>query len=644
MNKHIFDKNVEAQAGQRELCALKQYFPQCFTADGAFDIEAFRAALPESLGLKETDETSGFTFLGKNYARLLTNMDTTTVIVPDEEHNAKPENVKSENVYISGDNLDALQHLVKSYAGEVKVIYIDPPYNTGNDGFVYKDHFTFTPEQLAQRLDTTVERAARILSMTRRDSASHAAWLTFMLPRLTFARDLLAKDGVIFISIDDNEQARLKVLCDEIFGEDNMIAQFCKKGNGGKQASTHFARIHEYVLCYAKNQFEAGEDEKEADDYPYTDASTGRHYRTQLLRKWGDAALRTDRPNMYFPLYYDGSSVSLEPSVLARPVYPMLNDTTEGRWRWGKDTMKDAIDMGLIELKEDKGRLVAYEKIFEPTDDEQPTKLFSTWLDNINNNTGKKLLKELFDGTSPFEYPKPLDLIKRIIKMGNALDCTVLDFFSGSATTAHAVMEMNAEDGDHRKFILVQWLEPCDEGSQAFKMGYKTIDEIGRKRIELAAEDIRRRYPDTTADLGFRHYTLAPTRQDTLDKMERFDPTATFGDGGTTLSDFGVGTVLRTWLVADGYGLTCEPEKLDLAGYTAYWMRDHLYLPGPDDDFTDESMRVLMDKYNGELFSPTHIVLFGYSFGTTARTMLEDNLRTLKDGTKCLEVERELRY
>ena len=251
------ERNAGAAAGQREMDVLRKYFPQCFSADGEFDIEAFKAALPGGTTL--TDETSGFNWLGKNYARMLTNMDTTTLIRPDEEHNAKPENRDSKNVYISGDNLDALQHLVKSYGGKVKVIYIDPPYNTGTDGFVYNDKFNFTADELAVRLDISPERAARILNMTRRGSASHAAWLTFMLPRLSFARDLLTDDGVIFISIDDNEQANLKNLCDEVFGEDNFLANLTRRTKvGGGSASNYFAVEHDYVLVYANSVIRTG--------------------------------------------------------------------------------------------------------------------------------------------------------------------------------------------------------------------------------------------------------------------------------------------------------------------------------------------------------------------------------------------------
>ena len=255
MIKDIMNHNADAVAGQKEMDALKKYFPQCFHADDEFDIEAFKAALPG--GTTITDETSGFNWLGKNYARMLTNMDTTTLIRPDEEHNAKPENKDSQNVYISGDNLDALQHLVKSYSGKVKVIYIDPPYNTGSDGFVYNDKFNFTAEELAKRLDVSRERAERILSMTRRGSASHAAWLTFMLPRLSFARDLLTDDGVIFISIDDNEQANLKRLCDEVFGEENFVGQIIWK-NVTDNNPTQITSEHEYTYrCILTNDYES---------------------------------------------------------------------------------------------------------------------------------------------------------------------------------------------------------------------------------------------------------------------------------------------------------------------------------------------------------------------------------------------------
>ncbi|MGN1238787.1 MAG: site-specific DNA-methyltransferase, partial [Muribaculaceae bacterium] len=246
MIKDILDKNNSATPGCHELEILKEHFPACFKADGSFDIIRFQEYIKDKVNV--TDEGYELRFLGKNYARMLASLDTTTVIVPDEAHNSLPENKDSENIYISGDNLDALKHLLKSYAGKIKCIYIDPPYNTGSDGFVYNDNFTFTAEELSTKLSISAEKAQRILDLTRRGSASHSAWLMFMLPRLLLARDLLSKDGVIFISIDDNEQSNLKLLCDDIFGEENLLAQIIVQANKRGQTYKQLAKTHEYLL------------------------------------------------------------------------------------------------------------------------------------------------------------------------------------------------------------------------------------------------------------------------------------------------------------------------------------------------------------------------------------------------------------
>lgn len=342
MIKDIMNHNADAVAGQKEMDALKKYFPQCFHADGVFDIEAFKAALPG--GTTITDETSGFNWLGKNYARMLTNMDTTTLIRPDEEHNAKPENKDSQNVYISGDNLDALQHLVKSYSGKVKVIYIDPPYNTGSDGFVYNDKFNFTAEDLAKRLDVSPERAERILSMTRRGSASHAAWLTFMLPRLSFARDLLTDDGVIFISIDDNEQANLKRLCDEVFGEENFIAEIVIQSNKRGQTYKQLAKTHEYLLVYA-NSSETIVNELKKELSGDIKCDNISEFSERELRNRNPKYGKFNRPNLFYPIYANPnvkdkngySPVSdkrtLEYSI---EILPYNSEMKESCWRWGK--------------------------------------------------------------------------------------------------------------------------------------------------------------------------------------------------------------------------------------------------------------------------------------------------------------------
>lgn len=637
MINNIIEKNKQAQAGDKELQGLKQLFPQCFNGEGEFDIEAFKAALPS--GLKITDETNGFNWLGKNYARMLTNMDTTTVIRPDEEHNSKPENRDSQNVYISGDNLDALQHLVKSYAGLVKAIYIDPPYNTGSDGFVYNDKFTFTAEQLAHRLGMgdDITRAERILSMTKRGSASHAAWLTFMLPRLSFARDLLANDGVIFISIDDNEQANLKLLCDEVFGEENFIGNVVRPtGQTTGQDSGGLGSSFDYILVYAKiDEFELnGLELTEKDKLRFQNEDDVGFYAYDQLRKTGSNDKREDRPNMFYGIENPDGEI----------LYPIAAAGYESCWRVEKKTYDNLVKEGFIlwkKTKRDEGEIWwPYVKYYLDGRTKRPSPL---WADLEGNKKAAREVRELFGGLKVFDFPKPVDLLSRVIQIASNADSVILDFFGGSSTTAHAVMQKNAEDGGNRKYILVQWQEECKPDSEAYKAGYRTIDEIGMERIKRAAKKIKEQNPLFAGDLGFKHFTLEEVRQDTLDKMDKFDPNAAFGDG-TTLKDFGEETILRTWLVSDGYGLTEEAEVVDLAGYKAYAKGDHLYMIADDNDFTADSMVALMDKFNNEPFSPQHIVLFGYSFGATNRVMLQTNLRTLKDGSKSLKVNLDVRY
>jgi type III restriction enzyme/adenine-specific DNA-methyltransferase len=631
MLKDILARNDAAEAGQKEMAALRQYFPQCFKADGTFDLEAFKAALPGGMTL--TDETSGFNWLGRNYARMLTNMDTTTLLVPDEAHNSEPENRHSHNVYISGNNLDALQHLVKSYGGRIKVIYIDPPYNTGSDGFVYNDKFNFTAEDLARRLDISMEEANHILSMTRRGSASHAAWLTFMLPRLTFARDLLADDGVIFISIDDNEQANLKELCDEIFGEENFVAQFIwisKTGGGSDNANV--VADHEYVLCYCRNSnFEnaiskilvESEELDKKDDY-------GKYRLGRELNKWGSNSRREDRPTMYFPI----------PGPNGEDVYPIRNDGSEGCWRWGKKAMSDAVKNHNVEfVQRDNGTYIVYEKIRTSDPRQKPYRTFLK--DTGTTADGTKQIKAIF-GKKVFTYPKPIQLIKILLCMGLEDGDLFVDFFGGSSTSAHAVLELNDEKGIDINYILVQIPEVCKPDSEAFKSGYKTIDELGMERIRRAAKKIKADNPLFAGDLGFKHYTLEEPKEDVLQEVIDFDPQQAVTD--LTIDDFGRGAVLRTFMEADGYGLTDEPEEVMLGRYKAYYIGDHLYLLNPDNDFDADSLVALMDKYNGEMFSPHNIVVFGYSFGFVNREALQKNLRTLREGNKTLNVNLDIRY
>ena len=635
MIKDIMNHNADAVAGQKEMDALKKYFPQCFHADGEFDIEAFKAALPG--GITITDETSGFNWLGKNYARMLTNMDTTTLIRPDEEHNAKPENKDSHNVYISGDNLDALQHLVKSYSGKVKVIYIDPPYNTGSDGFVYNDKFNFTAEDLAKRLDVSPERAERILSMTRRGSASHAAWLTFMLPRLSFARDLLTDDGVIFISIDDNEQANLKKLCDEVFGEECFIGNIVRStGQTTGQDSGGLGSSFDYILVYSKNEGMElnGLELTEKDKLRFQNQDDVGFYAYDQLRKTGSNDKRYDRPNMYYGIENPDGEI----------LYPIAAAGYESRWRVERNTYDNLVKEDMIlwkKTKRDNSEIWwPYVKYYLDGRTKRPSPL---WADLEGNKKAAREVRDLFDGKKVFDFPKPVDLLLRVIQISCEKDSVIVDFFGGSSTTAHAVMQKNSEDGGNRKYILVQWPEECKPDSEAAKAGYKTIDEVGMERIKRAAKKIKADNPLFAGDLGFKHYTLEEPKEDTLLLMEQFEPSKNI-ISPLEVKDFGLETVLRTWLVADGYGLTEDAEEVMLGNYKAYLKDDYLYMINPDHDFDESSIAALMDKYNGEPFSPHNIVIFGYSFGFTHREELQKNLRTLKDGNKTLTVNIDVRY
>ncbi|PJI26379.1 site-specific DNA-methyltransferase [Prevotella intermedia] len=682
MIKDIMIHNADTAAGQKELEVLKKYFPQCFHADGEFDIEAFKAALPG--GTTITDETSGFNWLGKNYARMLTNMDTTTLIRPDEEHNAKPENKDSQNVYISGDNLDALQHLVKSYSGKVKVIYIDPPYNTGSDGFVYNDKFNFTADELAKRLDVSPERAERILSMTRRGSASHAAWLTFMLPRLSFARDLLTDDGVNFISIDDNEQANLKRLCDEVFGEDNFIAQIIIQSNKRGQTYKQIAKTHEYLLVYSKSGEAIIQELKKELTGNIQKDNIG-EFSERELRNRNPKYGRFNRPNLFYPIYANpnikdengyhpvSDTRSLEYSI---EILPYNSENGESCWRWGKTKLNNNIetssmDSNVVAREKTSGQWGVYEKYRKET-----YKAKTIWLEDVEipnegdvddqiwdetgviTEQGSVELKK-YDMADTFDFPKPTYLIKKLLTLGSDRNSICMDFFSGSGSTADALLNLNLLDGC-RKFIAVQLPVDMDQKLKVTPINDKakvqkvidfldknhyphTLDYVGFERIRRAAKKIHDANPLFTGDLGFKHYTLEEPKEDALLLMEKFDPVS---NNITTLSveDFGLQTVLHTWLVADGYGLTEDAEEVMLGNYKAYWKRDHLYMINPDHDFNESSVAALMDKYNGEPFSPHNIVIFGYSFGFTHREELQKNLRTLKDGNKTLTVNIDVRY
>lgn len=627
MIKDILDKNNSVTPGSNELEILREHFPACFSADGSFDIVRFQEYLKDKVNV--TDEGYELKFLGKNYARMLASLDTTTVIVPDDTHNSLPENKDSKNIYISGDNLDALKHLLKSYAGKIKCIYIDPPYNTGSDGFVYNDNFNFTPEELSTKLSISLEKAERILDLTRRGSASHSAWLMFMLPRLLIARDLLSKDGVIFISIDDNEQGNLKLLCDDIFGEENLICSFIwkKRQMVDSRTKNGASKDHDYLLCYGRKDIcrILG---KESDKTKYSNPDNDPRGPWMSADMTG-LATKSQRPN----LHYD----------LSDPSTGVIYQCPPTGWRYEPKRMNELIaNNEVIFPAEPTGR--PRRKKFMKDLESEYTGL-SSILETVYSTQGTRELRELYDGKEYFDFPKPVDYIKLILSQGiapNESDSIyVLDFFGGSSSTAQAAMQLISE-GNVLNYILVQIQAPFEKETEAFKAGFNTIDEFGFDRIKRAAKKIKTENPLFHGDLGFRHFTLKEPSGKSLEKIVKFDKNATFGDY-TIMDEFGVPTILTTWLERDGYGLTADYRVLDLNGYEAYYIDKHLYLINPD--LSDEAVAMLLDKYQtAAAFNPQNIVIFGYSFDWSELQSLKDSLQTVHAGEKNLRINFETRY
>lgn len=359
----------------------------------------------------------------------------------NEKNSLKGQN-DTENLIVQGDNLLALKALLPQYQGKVKCIYIDPPYNTGNEGWVYNDSVS-SP--------TIKEWMGKAVGKEGEDLTRHDKWLCMMTPRLKLLRELLKEEGVIFISIDENEVHRLRVLLDDIFGGGNFISQLSWKGKAGAEDDKHFRTVHEYVLCFAKNKplFHAGQREKVDEKFPKYDAEAKRWYKTQLARKWGTNSRREDRPNLYYAVTApDGSEI-----------YPKLpKGAGDGRWRWARKSMDKEISEGNVEFVKEGDGWIVYEKIWQPTEEEGfATKKFNTWLDDVGSTSnGTDEVNEIF-GEAVFDHPKPTALIKRVLQMAHVVQGDiVLDSFAGSGTTAHGVLGLSAEDKKDRKFILVE--------------------------------------------------------------------------------------------------------------------------------------------------------------------------------------------
>lgn len=465
---------------------LKTVFPECFT-EGNLDIDKLLSLCGEYI---DNDfEKYKFEWKGKSECYRITGKRSTGTLRPCPEESVDFENTN--NLYIEGDNLEVLKLLQTAYYRKVKMIYIDPPYNTGND-FVYKDDFK---DPMAKYKEITSQTTK---SNPETMGRYHTNWLNMMYPRLRLAANLLRDDGVIFISIDDHELDNLKKICNEVFGEENFIGSFVwRKKDGGGQAKEYFAIEHEYIVVYRKTEKLRWIDKTEERNISqYNKKDERGNFKVTKLAKWGNTARREDRPSMYFPLIApDG-----------KEAYPIAPDGNDGRWRVGKERMNELKYLYLIYWDKKGDRWIPYEK--EYFDNQvKVIKKRSILYDVANTGDGSNVLTEMFGRKDVFENPKPLEVIREFVESSLENDDIVLDFFSGSATTAHAVMQLNAEDGGKRQFIMVQLPEVCKKESEAYKFlssigKAPNICEIGKERIRRAGAKIKEQ--NTDVDVGFK--------------------------------------------------------------------------------------------------------------------------------------------
>ncbi|HCS10323.1 MAG TPA: site-specific DNA-methyltransferase [Clostridiales bacterium] len=426
------------------------------------------------------EERYQFTWPDKKKAILLANAPIVKTLRPCKEESVNFDN--TENLYIEGDNLDVLKLLQETYLGKIKMIYIDPPYNTGND-FVYDDDYAQDTDEYLANSGQYDEEGKRLVKNLDSNGRFHTDWLNMIYPRLKLAKDLLSDNGVIFISIDDNEVENLLKICNDVFGESNKICNFIWKSKLGKVGTTStISSTHEYIVCYAKNMsnvsFKMIEKQTEG--------------RKESLRQWGQADRREDRPSMWYPITINDITV-----------YPIKEDGTEGRWRVGQEMCKELLKAGCLEVTERNGKYNVYRNF--PTDI-SVTPYDTLLLDEIGTTAKGAITLKNMDMRKVFDYSKPVELIRFFAHLCTSKEDIILDFFSGSATTAHSVMQLNAEDGGNRKFIMVQLLEKTDEKSEAYKAGYKNICEIGKERIRrTGAKNVENiTFSGGGTDTGFR--------------------------------------------------------------------------------------------------------------------------------------------
>ena len=676
----------------KDLEALRLNFPHCFDKDGNFQLEKFKNNLTEK-EINFSTESYGLDWLGKSYARLLASDPASTLLKADEIHNSKPENANSENLLIKGDNLEVLKHLANAYYEQVKMIYIDPPYNTGSDGFTYQDDRKFTVKELQQLIGVDVEKAKRILDFTQSKSNSHSAWLTFMYPRLYIAKQLLKDEGVIFVSIDDSEITQLRMLLDEVFGEENFVAELPTIMNlKGNNDEFGFAGTHEYTVVYSKNknnallnQFNVNDDDLE----DWTEDEVGFYKQGANLKSTGTNAPREKRPNLFYPIFIDSNDTVYVSDDDTPPkefigelitLFPITNEQ-EMSWRWSKDKVKNEPNNIIVSRN---GNIGIYKKQ-RPTLGDLPSKKPKTifYKPEYSSGNGTAQIKNLL-GDKYFSNPKPAELIKDLITVGSNSDDLILDFFAGSGTTADSIFQLNVENFGKRNFILVQLPEMIDPKKDKSAYDFvknelkaeSTIFEIAKERIIRASkktneiinlkitekekeikdfatkldfdgkeEKIKQLKAEIKIlqkqDIGFKIFETIPIWEDYNFEAEEFDSSQTLFDAGK-LKDEDIKALLITWKTYDGIPLTQDLESIDLSGYTAYYSNSKLYLMHKG--FSTDNLKSLLEKIDTDKkFNPTSIICFGYHFESKNLRELSENVKSYAN-KKNIDIDFITRY
>lgn len=679
---------TDIKVPNKDLETLKIHFPHCFDKDGNFQLEKFKNNLTEK-EVSFSTESYGLDWLGKSYARLLASDPATTLLKADETHNSKPENANSENLLIKGDNLEVLKHLANAYYEQVKMIYIDPPYNTGSDGFVYEDDRKFTVKELQNLIGIDAEKAKRILDFTNSKSNSHSAWLTFMYPRLYIAKQLLREDGVIFVSIDDNEVAQLRLLMDEIFGEENFAGQIVWQ-TATDNNPTQVATEHEYVLVFVKNRiyqdyWEIPSEKGKIIQAKYEELKSelGDDYEQiqKQLRQWirkqnnGDDLSGVahysyvDEKGVYYP----GNSANTKPGGYNYDIiHPITNEICakpEYGYRFTLDTFNEAVSKGDVQWGEDETTIPKIKKRLDTV-----TQKLKSYYYEDNRSTSAEL-KELFDGKKVFNNPKSINFLKHILKFITSENDLILDFFAGSGTTGDSIFRLNIEDYSKRKFILVQIAEEIDSKKNKVAFDFvknelkkkPTIFEITKERILRASKKVnaeintiiktktkeikeleskldfegkeeRKKQLQSeieslkNQDLGFKIFETTPIWEDYDFEAEQFDSSQTLFDVGK-LSEDDIKALLITWKTYDGIALTQDLESVDLSGYTAYYGNGRLYLMHKG--FTTDNLKALLEKIDTDKhFEPKSIIAFGYHLESKSLREISENVKTYNNKKK----------